>query len=308
RPNQFLPQLGQVRRTDADMLSEGCRTFLWGLFMKLCISDRLVVYTTAVLDNAQAHNSTSIIVAILKYALQIYTDFAGYSNMAIGVGLLLGLKVTPNFNRPFLATSVAAFWRRWHISLTTWITDYIFMPLNLRWRDRGAMGLYMATMVNLLVIGAWHGANWTYVVFGAFYGVVMVVEMSLSQRRKKFEKSHHLKTNALYRTLRWMEVFLIYAFAAMIFRAADMGDVCTVVSQIFTCPGSLYIGDWLVFVYGGCSVVLLLFKEVKDELGWNVHLLHAPDRWVRIVSFALLLCYVIGTGVLDGVNFIYMQF
>ena len=132
--------------------------------MKLCISDRLVVYTTAVLDNAQAHNSTSIIVAILMYALQIYTDFAGYSNMAIGVGLLLGLKVTPNFNRPFLATSVSAFWRRWHISLTTWITDYIFMPLNLRWRDRGAMGLYMATMV----IGAWHGANWTYVVFGAF--------------------------------------------------------------------------------------------------------------------------------------------
>ena len=144
RPNTFLPQLEKPRSFVVDDCAEGCKRVLWGLFLKFCIADQLSPYTDSVLNNYYHHNATSIVLACVLYSFQLYADFCGYSEMAIGTARMMGIKVTENFLRPFFAQNIAEFWRRWHISLTTWITDYVFMPLNIAFRNIGKTGIYLA--------------------------------------------------------------------------------------------------------------------------------------------------------------------
>jgi len=163
RPNKFLPQLDISRKIDADNLSEGLKRILWGMFLKMCIADRIAPWTDAVFNNYAHHNGTTIIVASILYLIQMYTDFAGYSDMAIGVARMMGINVAENFKRPFFAQNIAEYWRNWHITLTQWVTDYVFKPLTVSFRDWGQWGIYLATLINFVLIGAWHGANWTFV-------------------------------------------------------------------------------------------------------------------------------------------------
>ena len=179
RAEKFIPQLQTTRKADYDNIVEGLKLVMWGFFTKMCIADTISSYTDAVFNNYTHHTGTTIIFASCIYAIQVYADFSGYSNMAIGVAKVLGIEVAENFNRPFFAQNVSELWRRWHMSLTTWITDYVFMPLNVKWREWGKWGLYLATLVNLIVIGLWHGANWTYVFFGIYQTIILVAILKI---------------------------------------------------------------------------------------------------------------------------------
>ncbi len=154
RPNEFIPQLKRERFFQYADIIEGCRRLLWGMFLKICIADQLTSYVDAVYDNYTFHNTSSIILAAVCYFFQLYTDFCGYSHMAVGVSLILGFSIRENFNRPLFAQNITELWRRWHMSLTTWLTDYIFIPLNIRFRNWGVWGLYIATFINMIVVGA----------------------------------------------------------------------------------------------------------------------------------------------------------
>jgi D-alanyl-lipoteichoic acid acyltransferase DltB (MBOAT superfamily) len=174
RPNQFLPQLQRVHTLNYALAADGCRQILWGMFTKMCIADNLAMITNQAWASYSSLSSVTLLIAALIYPLQLYADFDGYSNMAIGVGKLLGFDIARNFNHPFLARNMAEFWRRWHMSLTSWITDYVFMPLNIAFREIGNWGIAFAAIINLLVIGFWHGANWTYGFFGLYHGLLFI--------------------------------------------------------------------------------------------------------------------------------------
>ena len=186
---QFLSQLHSERVFDYDTAAEGIRQFLWGLAKKVIIADRCSYVIAPVWENIGGVSGSSLLMAALLYTFQMYTDFSGYSDMAIGIGKLLGFRITRNFNYPFFATNVAEYWRRWHMSLTSWLTDYVFMPLNIRFRDWGKVGIILAIIINMVLVGLWHGANWTFGAFGLYHGLLFI-PLILSGA---FTKKHKLK-------------------------------------------------------------------------------------------------------------------
>lgn len=195
RPNKFLPQLRKSHSFDYAQAVDGCRQILWGMFTKVCIADHLAIVTESVWADYQNQAGSTLFFWALLYTIQIYTDFDGYSNMAIGVGKILGFNITRNFNHPLLARNIAEFWRNWHISLTSWITDYVFMPLNIAFRNLDNWGVLLAVAINIVLIGLWHGANWTFALFGLYHAmfyVPLVLSGSFGKNKKLKPNDHGL--------------------------------------------------------------------------------------------------------------------
>ncbi len=308
RSGQFLPQLSTGRKADASDLSEGLKLVLWGMFLKMCIADRLAPWTDAVFNNYEHHNATSIIVASVLYLIQMYTDFAGYSDMAIGVSRMMGLKVTENFHRPFFAQNAAEYWRRWHMSLTEWITDYVFKPLTVSFRDWGMWGIYLAAIINLVLIGAWHGANWTYVLFGLYHGILIAIVTALEKSRKKFEKKHNLKKNELWKWSRRLLTFSLFTIGAVLFRSVSVGDFFGLIAQLGTGFGKLqdfglYRIPCLFFI-----IVLAIYEYTHDrDTDYCPSSGIFKHQFVRLLFYA---CFFVMIQVFSGTSeqFIYFQF
>ena len=309
RPNKFMPQLDGVRKINADNLSEGLKRILWGMFLKMCIADRIAPWTDAVFNNYAHHNATSIIIASILYLIQMYADFSGYSDMAIGVARVMGLRVTENFNRPFFALNVAEYWRRWHMSLTEWITDYVFKPLTVSFRDWGKWGLYLATIINLVLIGVWHGANWTYALFGLYHGLLLVLFTATDKRRKKFEKKHQLKNNELYKWSNRFLTFVLFAIGAVLFRASSVEAFWGTLAQIPKGFGMFFTEGFIeILVFSVPAIFLLYSKEWLAEYNKDIHFIHSKRTVVEVVSIVLMIAYIIYAGELEGSSFIYFQF
>ncbi len=308
RPKAFLEQLSTPHTLCVEDIGEGCKRILWGMFKKMCVADVLCGYTDAVFNNYSHHNATSLTLAAIFYSFQLYADFSGYSDMAIGAGRLLGIRSLENFNLPFFAKNVAEYWRRWHITLTSWLTDYVFTPLNLKWRNLGMWGLNMAVMVNFLVVGAWHGANWTFILFGFYHGCCVIFNNLTDKQRKKFEKKHGLKKSTLWRYARIVKMFAFITIGNIIFRSESIADVGGYLSQYSSGFLYPYVAHRITFIMYFPPLVLMLLKEWKDEEKLNIHFLHSQKWHVRAISMALLLAIIILEGELNGPQFIYFQF
>ena len=309
RPKPFISQLGGGRKIDASNLSEGLKRILWGMFLKMCIADRIAPWTDAVFNNYAHHNATTIIVAAFLYLIQAYADFAGYSDMAIGVARMMGLSVAENFKRPFFAQNIAEYWRNWHITLTQWVTDYVFKPLTVAFRDWGKWGIYLATLINFVLIGAWHGANWTFVVFGAYHGILLILVLAFEKRRKKLEKKHNLKGNELYKWRRRLLTFILCALGMVLWRSVSIGDFLGTMAQIGSGFGPLFIEGFLeILVFSIPAILLVFFREWNAEYNRNYFFLHSKNVVIRILSIVILISIILLTGELDGTSFIYFQF
>lgn len=304
RPRSFVVQLAEKRSFDYAQISEGCKRIVWGMFKKMCVADVISSYTDAVFNNYIHHNATTIIVAAILYTFQLYADFSGYSDMAIGCGRILGINILENFRLPLFAVNIQEFWQRWHISLTTWLTDYVFTPLNVSLRSLGGYGLYIAIIVNLLSIGLWHGANWTFVLFGFYHGLCLVFDSVVTKRRKKFEKTHDLRNNLLYKYLRVIKMFIFVTLGFVLFRSDSIDDFYGFVQQAFSGFGSLFAVSASMIL----SLLIMIAKDWKDEENIGIHFLHSKHLAVKVLSFSFLLFYIICLGNLSGANFIYFQF
>lgn len=181
RGEQLIPQLKRPDNLEYDNVMRGFRIMLWGFFMKLCVADRLSVYVDTIFGNISSHNGGSILLAMFLYTIQIYCDFAGYSFIAIGASRMLGIKLMDNFRRPYLARNIKDFWGRWHISLSTWFRDYVYIPLggNRVSKSRHKFNL----MTTFLISGLWHGAAWNFILWGGLHGVGQIAEKSCSRLR-----------------------------------------------------------------------------------------------------------------------------
>lgn len=302
RAQKQLPQYFERRDFDYDKAVNACNLMLMGGVMKLCLADRLGIYVDTVYTNITQHNGTTLLFTAILYTIQIYADFAGYSLMAIGSGKLFGIELQTNFIRPYFSKTVTEFWRRWHVSLTTWFRDYIYFPLGgnrcskTRW--------IFNTMIVFTVSGLWHGAAYTFLIWGALHGICMVIE-----RLVYGDKIKTISNNfSLINVFRISLTFTIVTFAWIFFRVSDFGDVMTIFRKILTEPGSLFI-DADTLAYAFLFTILILIVDFMEEyFSGKVTFMNSKYTIVRWISYVVMVVMVLLFGVLDGGSFIYFQF
>ena len=311
RPKPFLKQLKQSRLFSSDTFLSGFRRVLWGMFMKMCIADRLDLYISAVWNNYEHHSASSILLASLLYPFQMYADFSGYSEMAIGVSLMLGFKIAENFKRPFFTINISQYWSRWHMSLTSWLTDYVFMPLNIKLRDWGTNGTICAIMLNMVFIGMWHGADWTFFLFGVYHGLWYIPLMLNGQFFKKTKiavNSHGWPTSPF--VMKMVGNYLVVTVGLMLFHATDITEFGAILSRICeTWNGSLFI-DMPTLVNGAICSIALIYVDIQEEWFAKKHIWLPnriePLRWHLTVAIEIVAILLF--GIFDSNQFIYFQF
>lgn len=302
RSKNLLPQFREIKKLDRQNLSAGFKMVLWGFFLKIVLADRLGLYVDAVFNNVEQHNGTSHALASFFFAFQIYGDFAGYSLIAIGVARMMSFTLMTNFRRPYFATSITSFWSRWHISLSTWFKDYLYIPLGGNRVSKSRR--YFNLFITFLVSGIWHGANFTFVIWGALHGLYSIIEKGLGLERKNLQNKFSLKV-----LINIIITFLLVDFAWIFFRANTLCDAATIISKIFTSFGSMLFVRWEIFFVAAISFTILFFKEITDEFfPGRFELLNNKNMYVRVFSMAMLICIIVLLGIFDSGQFIYFQF
>jgi len=305
RSTTQLPQFYKARTFDADNGIKGIQWILWGFFMKLCVADRVGLYVDSVFNNIEMHNGSSILLADIFYTFQLYCDFGGYSLIAMGVGKLFSIDLLPNFNRPYMSTSYSDYWKREHMSLTNWLMDYVYYPMI---GDSSKLAWWNACMIiTFLISGLWHGAAWTFVLWGLYQGIFLIVDTNTARRRKKFEKKHNLKNNGWWKLCTTILTYVVITFGLIFFRANSVHDAFYGLGQIFAHSGKVFT-DTTTMLYGIIGIVILMTKDFIDEYHPKISLIANKKIAVSIISCALLLCWIIYAGVFDGGQFIYFQF
>ncbi|MBC7653015.1 MAG: MBOAT family protein [Oligoflexus sp.] len=308
RPQNLLPQFRQKHEFEYFRVVEGLKLILWGFFKKLVVADRLALYVNAVYNNAEHHSGFSLFVATVFFAFQIYCDFSAYSDIAIGVAKVMGFHLMTNFNRPYFARNVAEFWKRWHISLSTWFKDYLYISLGgnkvsiPRW--------YFNLFLVFLISGLWHGANWTYVIWGALNGFYLIFANISSPAREKFNDFIGINNlPSVSRCLQIIITFMLICFSWIFFRANNIDDAFIIIKKIILLQGPLFIENPSKLIYCLASIGLLLMIEYKREYYKGPVSFFNSKNWViRNLSYASLVIIILLFGVFDGGQFIYFQF
>lgn len=301
RAQKQLPQYFEKRTFNYNNAIEACKCILVGGVMKLCLADRLGIYVDSVYANIIHHNGSTLLFTSILYSIQLYADFAGYSLMAIGSGKLLGINLQENFNRPFFAKTVTEFWRRWHISLTTWFRDYIYFPLGgnkvrkVRWM--------LNTLIVFVISGLWHGARYTFIIWGFIHGICMIIERLLyGERIKKISDSFSIPN-----LIRMMITFCIITFTFIFFRAETLHDALLIIQKIATTSGSIFM-DKSNLLLAFISMIFVFTYDIIKEYNIKFHLFESKYSIIRYATAALAICYILAFGVLNGGSFIYFQF
>ncbi len=306
RPQNLLYQFYEEHKFDFDRVSSGLKLIMWGFFKKLVVADRLSVYVDAVYNHPENHNGTTFIVATVFFAFQIYCDFSGYADIAIGSARVMGFKLMENFRRPYFSKSISEFWRKWHISLSTWFTDYLYISLGgnrvsvPRW--------YFNLFFVFLISGLWHGANWTYVVWGALNGIYLIA--ALIWKRGIFSK---ITFNSIFPPFiadifNMLATFLLVCYSWIFFRANNISDALYISKKIFTDHGKLFYNN-PNFLFSLAAIGMLLIAEAKKEyFDTKISFFGNQSIVVRYATYTLLVLLILLMGVFDGSQFIYFQF
>ncbi len=267
---------------------------LWGFFMKLVIADRLSLYVDNVYGNIEMHSNISFIVATLFFSIQIYCDFGGYSLIAIGLAKLFGFNLMENFNRPYLSSSFKEFWSRWHISLSTWFRDYLYIPLG--GNRKGKFHTDLNLLVTFIISGFWHGANWTFLIWGTLHGLYLIIE-------KSFIISNTPKI------INIIVIFILTNFAWIFFRASSVDDSLKIISKIFSKSNiPFYIGDKGIFAFSILAILILFINDLVSEYYPKLKLFTNENIIIRYSSIIFIIIYIVALGVFDNSQFIYFQF
>lgn len=308
RPQNLLHQFREKHDPDYKRVVDGLKLMLWGFFKKLVIADRLALYVNAVYNNSEHHNGMSLLVATIFFAFQIYCDFSGYSDIAIGAARVMGFKLMTNFNRPYFSKSIAEFWKRWHISLSTWFKDYLYIPLG---GNRVAMPRWFFNLfIVFLISGLWHGANWTYIIWGGINGLYLVMAIITQKWSDKFTNLTRLNKLPLVNNFFQVIItFCLICFAWIFFRANSLPQALDIIEKIASFNGSIYNLNSSVFLFSVSAIAFLLLVEFKREYFNNLFSFTYSNHWlIRNLYYAFLITIIILAGVFDGGEFIYFQF
>lgn len=310
RPNKFLPQLDTDAHFDYDRLTLGLKYLLWGFFLKIVVADRLALAANAFFANPSDYSGGGALLGIYAYTMQIYCDFNGYSFIAMGVGKLFGLELMRNFEQPYLATDIQHFWRRWHISLTTWFRDYLYIPLG--GNRVGRMRQDLNIMIVFVLSGLWHGASWTFVFWGALHGAYLVFgEHTRDVRTRAAEALGLTRVPRLYKFLQWFVVFNLVAFAWIFFRATSFQNAIDAITAVFSGAANVgtsgFRGGDSKFLTGMIPIIIvveLMARKWDGALNW----VNRYPQWSRWAGYSFLLWAVVLLGLFGGAGFIYNAF
>ena len=321
RSGNLLKQFDEKHDFDVDRVRAGLLIMLWGLFMKMVIADNIAPSVNMIYEYYPQYTGIEIIVATVLFAFQIYCDFAGYSLLAIGSAKVLGFTLMENFRSPYFATSVSDFWDRWHISLTTWFTDYLYIPLG--GNRKGIVRKYINVLIVFFVSGLWHGAAYTYIAWGVLNGIFMVLEqMTVKLRGKICEFFQVDKSRFSYRLGCGLCTFVLIDFTWLFFRATGFSMAFTLLKQ---CVTNLQFGKLFGLVFGNIgmtsaqmvvltlALLLLMAVDFLKEQGKDVvQLVLKQGAWFRWAVYLGLLFSILIFGVYGNVyeqtQFIYFQF
>jgi alginate O-acetyltransferase complex protein AlgI len=219
RAKGFIPQLEKKRVFSNEDATHGLRQILWGLFKKIVIADNCGSFVNQAFNNYHSLPASTLLLGAFFYTIELYADFSGYSDMAIGIARLIGFQVTKNFNFPFFSQNIAEYWRKWHMSLTSWLTDYVFTPLSIAFRDYGKLGLALAIIINFTICGIWHGANWTYVLFGFMHGCYFIPLIIAGTMNKKKKITTNKMVPSFKEALNMLGTFTLVMLTLVVFRS-----------------------------------------------------------------------------------------
>jgi D-alanyl-lipoteichoic acid acyltransferase DltB (MBOAT superfamily) len=303
RPQNLLRQLHEHKELNYDNIANGLRLILFGLFLKMVVADNLAVYVDKIYENPFDYSSGDILLGMLFYSFQIYGDFFGYSTIALGCALAMGYSLMDNFKTPYLSGSVQEFWRRWHISLSTWFRDYLYIPLG---GNRVAVPRWaLNTLIVFTVCGIWHGANWTFMIWGFAYGVLLILERWL-RNIHLFDRIEGKAGRLVINTLNVAKTFVIVTLLWSVFRATSFGNLHDLFTALFhngAVANQLHVAPvaWI-------SLILFVFLDIliRDS---------RFDVWcgrqkplVRWCVYAFLMFAVIALSSVEQIPFIYFQF
>jgi D-alanyl-lipoteichoic acid acyltransferase DltB (MBOAT superfamily) len=345
RPQNILHQLHTEQYFEYRRVTDGLKWMAWGLFKKIVVADRMVLFVNPVYNDPTQHTGPALVFATLAFAIQIYCDFSGYSDIALGSAQVMGVRLMKNFDHPYFARSISEFWRRWHISLSTWFRDYVYIPLggNRVPKPRWAINLF----ITFLISGLWHGANWTYVIWGALHGVYLVLSILGEPFWKGVSALTRLdRLPRLKIVLSTLTTFVLVTFAWIFFRAASLSDALYIVSHLTSGWHSYLAQSWhtvvqegfqntanlgpysivnaiftsltplteesrTVIVLTGLALLLLFVIEVLQYRGNLLEQLHQKPVYLRRIVYASLIAVILifGTSYASVQQaFIYFQF
>jgi D-alanyl-lipoteichoic acid acyltransferase DltB (MBOAT superfamily) len=310
RSVNLIPQFHQEHKFEYERVKNGILLMVWGFFKKVVIADRLAEYVNLVYNNAADFSGIQHMVATFFFSFQIYCDFSGYSDIAIGSALIMGYNLMTNFRRPYLAQNIGEFWHRWHISLSTWFRDYLYIPLGgnrvAKWRWQFNL------FVTFLISGLWHGANWTFVIWGALHGFYLVFAIWIKKFTGWFNRVTGLVGQpVLHKVLRIVKNFALVYFAWIFFRANSLSDALLVIKNIFHPVAGATINLFENKVDFGISLLcilgLVVVEILEEHIGFYARLKNhvRPLKWAYLIGLLLLILFL---GLWEEADFLYFQF
>jgi alginate O-acetyltransferase complex protein AlgI len=318
RAGNLLGQLKQKHEFDYNRVTSGLKLMAWGLFKKVVIADHIARIVNQVYNNPTDYQGASLLIATIFFAIQIYCDFSGYSDMAIGAARVMGFNLMENFRRPYFSRSIKEFWSRWHISLSTWFRDYLYIPLGgnrvVKWR------WYYNLFVTFFISGLWHGANWTFLVWGALHGFYLVFGEITSEQRQKLYDSTGLNRNpALKSALQLASTFTLVCLAWVFFRANTVSEGWYIITHI---PTAITEPLWVLqndiiqlltilpastLLIACGSATFMILAEIYVEKRGTMFPLALPEP-VRIMAYSTAIALIFLLGSFNDTEFIYFQF
>jgi alginate O-acetyltransferase complex protein AlgI len=311
RATHLLPQFSQKRKFSYNQSSEGCKLILWGLFKKVVIADSLASIVDEMFLNYSDHSAIELIIGTISFAFQVYCDFSGYTDVARGVSKLFGIELIINFKFPYFSRSIPEFWSRWHISLTSWMNDYIFLPLSFKFRKHGKWGLFCATIITFALSGFWHGAGLQYISWGLFYGFLFIPAVFMN---KNLNSSHvNLDTRFKVSDLGNISLtFFIICIGDILFRAQSLTHAYYYLKQI--CVSILNNqNQWFELPRGKFAFVYIIpllimdwyFSKNTDQLKVTKY---KSINFLIYIFLSLLIIHFLDLFGGDIIDFIYFQF
>jgi alginate O-acetyltransferase complex protein AlgI len=313
RPQNLLHQFYEKHSLDYVRISNGLKLMVWGLIKKMVVADRLAKVVDTVYNNPHQFHGSSLIIATIFFSFQIYYDFSGYSDIAIGASQVMGFKLMENFNRPYSSKSLTEFWKRWHISLSTWFKDYIYIPLggNQVQIPRWCLNL----LITFTISGLWHGASWGFLIWGFLNGLFLIVE-ALCSKFLNFKLKHKLP-NGFTTTLKNCFTFLVISFTWIFFRAHGLKDALYIIQNLFQniefnplTFNFLGVGNIELFlcIVGICLVQFTEYYVRKKNNGKFENIFSNLPNWKRWSLYYMMIISIVLFGVFEKSQFIYFQF
>lgn len=326
RPQNLLHQFHEEHSFDTDRVTAGLKRMAWGFFKKVVVADHLAIFVNYVYANPHAFNGPTLLLTSMFFAFQLYCDFSGYCDIALGSAKVMGINLIENFERPFFSKSIAEFWRRWHMSLSSWLRDYVYYPIAFHSKSPTRAKLYVAIMFTFFLSGLWHGAGWNYVVMGLIFGFYI----TFSEMTKRFRQNMIIKTGFIHypNLLRYWKIavtFILTCIGMVFFRLTNMNDAWYVLSHwssgfgyfiahaynyhtwknLFSLSGLVTRNDFTIMILGMITVFLVDMMERQISLWQKIA---SYPTYIRWICYYILVFVIVIFGRFAAQGFIYFQF